>query len=113
MKVYVAGPFSSDDPDVVAANIARAISAGIKIRDLGHHPYIPHLNFSVEDALWAVERKYSHSEWLEWDRPWLLSCDAILILSPSPGADQERIWADEAGLTVYESIDAIPTIEEV
>src|SRR5205823_11197183 len=61
----------------------------------GHVPFIPHLthyiHLETEDPL-PVEFYY------EYDMVWLQSCDALLHLGPSRGADRELEYAEKRGL---------------
>lgn len=109
LKIYVAGPFSADNREGELSNVEKAIKAGIELQRHRHHPYIPHLTYYLEQAGLDLP----HSGWLEFDRPWLMSCDAILILDSSPGADQELKWAEDEGLVVYLDLESVPTADEI
>ncbi len=90
----------------------KAIDAGLQIWKRGHYPFIPHLTHYVD--LLARE-KGVHMDWkdyLEWDRPWLETCDALLYLAPSTGADLELTMAKNLGLRIYRDVEEIPHITE-
>jgi len=98
MKIYVAGPYSRSEqfPDM-ALNVRRAIEAGDRLLRMGHAPFIPHLTH-----FWHMVCPQDYEGWLEYDRVWLLSCDALFRLpGDSPGADREVLWATEAKISVF------------
>ena len=111
MKIYVAGPYTPvgndvhDAARVASQNTRRAIRAGIEVIRKGHVPFIPHLthyiHLETEDPL-PVEFYY------EYDMVWLQSCDALLHLGPSRGADRELEYAEKRGLKIFRSNDEIP-----
>src|SRR5262249_22200346 len=115
MLILIAGPFRSgtgDDPDLMAANLARLEAAAWPIFRAGHVPMIgewvalPVLRGAgasgVQDAL-AEQVLYPTAERL------LHHCDAVLRLpGRSTGADQDVKIAQERGLPVYHQLDEIP-----
>ena len=93
-RIYVAGPYSHGD---VALNIHRAVEAGDKLLRMGHAPFIPHLT-----GFWHMMFPQEYERWLEYDKAWLLVCDALYRLpGDSPGADREVLWAWGAGIRVF------------
>lgn len=101
MKIYVAGPYTTGN---TITNVRRAILAGEKLRQLGHTPYIPHMNM-----LWELLSPQSYDFWLELDMEWLAECDAVLRLSgESPGADLEEAFCKGRGIPVYHHVRDIP-----
>ena len=110
MKIYVAGPYNADSEACTKANVEIAIAAGIRILQAGHTPFIPHLTHYVEMYSKQIGAGLSYEDYLAWDREWLLCCEAILYLAPSPGADREMAWAEEHGLRVFSSLSEIPLL---
>ena len=85
MKVYIAGPYSSDH----AAGVRNAIHAGDMVRDMGHTPFIPHLTH-----FWDLLYPREYQDWMDYDREWLEECDVLIRLEgESPGASEEVTWA--------------------
>lgn len=81
MKVYIAGPYSSDH----AAGVRNAISAGNQVRDMGHTPFIPHLTH-----FWDLLFPREYEDWLDYDMEWLAECDVLIRLpGDSEGANGE------------------------
>jgi len=82
MKVYIAGPYSTEDP---IKNTARAIRAGNELLNRGYCPFIPHLSH-----FWHLQHPQEWATWIEYDIQWLDSCDVLLrLVGSSRGADLE------------------------
>ena len=115
MLILIAGPYRSgtgDDPDLLAANLARLEEAAWPIFRAGHVPMIgewvalPVLRSAgaggVTDPL-AQHVMYPTAQRL------LEHCDAVLRLpGTSTGADQDVAIARERGLPVYTDLAEIP-----
>jgi hypothetical protein len=113
--ILIAGPYRSgtgDDPDLLAANLARLEEAAWPIFRAGHVPMIgewvalPVLRSAgaggVGDPL-AQHVLYPTAERL------LQHCDAVLRLpGASTGADQDVAIARERGLPVWTRLEEIP-----
>ena len=118
MLILIAGPYRSgtgDDPDLIAANLARLEEAAWPIFHAGHIPMIgewvalPVLRSagveSLDDAL-VEQVMYPTAQRL------LTHCDAVLRLpGESTGADQDVAIARERGLPVFFALDEIPAWE--
>lgn len=93
-RVYVAGPLSKGD---VAMNVRLACKAGFELLSHGYSPFVPHLTH-LQHMLYPMP----YEAWMEQDRQWLLLCHAMLRLpGESAGAQQEELWAIEAGIPVF------------
>ena len=115
MLILIAGPYRSgtgDDPDLMAANLARLEAAAWPIFQAGHVPMIgewvalPVLRGAgatgVGDPL-AEQVLYPAAERL------LAHCDAVLRLpGESTGADQDVAIARKRGLPVFTDVEEIP-----
>jgi hypothetical protein len=115
MLILIAGPYRSgtgDDPDLMAANLARLEEAAWPIFRAGHVPMIgewvalPVLRSAgatgVSDPL-AERVLYPTAERL------LAHCDAVLRLpGASTGADQDVAIAQKRGLPVYYRVEDVP-----
>jgi nucleoside 2-deoxyribosyltransferase len=97
--IYVAGPIG---PDAVKMkeNATIAIRHANNLRDLGFHPFVPHL------CVWWHEITPRELEsWMEFDFAWLQRCDAVLrITGHSPGSDREVEFARSNNIPVFFSI---------
>ncbi len=101
MKIYIAGPYSLDDPIINTRNV---ILAAEKIIELGHIPFVPHLNL-----LWHLVVPHPPEFWYKLDLEWLKECDAILRLDgESQGSDNEILFAERLELKIFYSVKDIP-----
>ena len=118
MLILIAGPYRSgtgDDPDAMAANLARLEAAAWPVFAAGHVPMIgewvalPVLRSAgatVLDPL-AEQVMYPTAQRL------LEHCDAVLLLpGASAGADQDVAIARRRGLPVYHHVAEIPARDE-
>lgn len=113
MMILIAGPYRSGtdgDPVRIAANLARLEEAAAPIYRLGHVPMIgewaalPTLRGMDEHEVGSSDVMYETAFRL------LQHCDAVLRLEgDSVGADKDVEIARELGLSVYTSIDQIPS----
>lgn len=108
VKVYVAGPYSADDPMQVEFNVDKAMAAGAQLLRLGHIPFIPHLTHYFDLMSQEQGWGFTYEDYIAWDDEWLRACDALLYLGPSPGADRELQTALTLGLVTFRDIDDIP-----
>lgn len=99
LRVYVAGPYSSD-PE---RNTRAAIAAGNAILDLGHAPMVPHLTH-----YWHLHSPRPYEDWLRLDLAWLAAADIVLRLpGESPGANREVERARSLGIPVAEAVEEL------
>jgi hypothetical protein len=99
-RVYVAGPYSSGDPQT---NTDLAIDVGDAIADLGADPFIPHLSHYRE-----ARHARPYTFWIEEDLRWLRVCDALYRMDgASKGADGEVAEAHRLGIPVFYSLDEL------
>ena len=106
LKIYVAGPLSARTEAEKEANIGLAVKAGRLIAEMGHYPFVPHLNDLFDDE---GDEPLAYDYWLECDIAFLRCCDAMLFLGPSPGSLKELYEAGAVGLRVFWSVDDIPS----
>jgi hypothetical protein len=118
MMILIAGPYRSgtgDDPDKMAANLARLEEAAWPIFEKGHVPMIgewvalPVLNGAragepgaIGDSLYDRVMHPTAHRLLEF-------CDAVLRLpGESSGADNDVRMAKARGIPVYRSCEEVP-----
>ncbi len=115
LTIYVAGPYTPTNCDlhdaarIAEQNTQRAIRAGIEIMLKGHYPYIPHLTHFVHIQM-KNDEALKGDYWYQYDLKWIGTCDALLYLAPSRGADVELKYAQEHGFQIFRSLDEIPNI---
>jgi len=108
LKIYIAGPYTGKDARETALNVYKAIVVGVEIWKRGHYPYIPHLTHYI----WIhPSGNLTYEEWLEWDKPWLESCDALFYLSSSKGADKDLEFAKTLNKIIFHNIVDIPKVD--
>lgn len=99
IKVYVAGPYSSDQ----VRGTRDAIMAAEELRKAGFLPFVPHLSM-----LWDLVLPTPYEEWMDYDLNWLLQCDILLRLpGHSPGADREMNLAMKTHIPIYHSVKEV------
>lgn len=92
LRVYVAGPISSD----VFAGVHRGFAAGKQLFEDGLAPFIPHA-----DAFWFLGEG-NWNAYLEYDLEYVSVCDAVYRLEgPSKGADLEVDVARHLGIPIF------------
>lgn len=116
LKIYVAAPYSNGSQElpleILEENVNKAVEIGLQIWKRGHYPFIPHLTHYVDEYARTRGIVMDWREYMEWDRPWLEHCDAILYVGPSKGADLELTRARQLGLRVFYKIEEIPHVPQ-
>jgi len=107
VKIYIAGPYTADKTNQIEANVLRAIEAGLEVFKKGHFPYIPHLTHYVDIVAKNRNLNMCWADYIKWDFEWLVSCDGLLFLGVSPGANKELEEAKRLGLKIYYSSEEI------
>jgi Domain of unknown function (DUF4406) len=96
--IYVAGPYSTPDPE---SNTREAIKIGDALLNLGYYPFVPHLTH-----FWEQLYHHKYNEWMALDFAWLSKCDALIRLpGESNGADKEIEVANKIGIPVFYGLD--------
>lgn len=108
LRIYVAGPYTAPTDKGKLENTVRAMDAGLTLYKLGHYPYVPHLSHWLDIRARQTNVAMSWEDWMEWDEVWLESCDALLYLASSPGADRELAQARARSKVIYRSLDEVP-----
>jgi hypothetical protein len=104
--IYVSGPYTKGDTVI---HVRNAIEAGMRLRESGFVPIIPHL-FHFAHLIDPQDYRY----WMDWDMELLARCDAIIRLpGESSGADEEVAWMEEHGRLVYICRNDLGVIEGV
>ena len=107
-RIYVAGPYSADNPRRTQLNVNKAISVGCELLKKGYAPFIPHLCHYI----WLhPEGNFEYETWTRYGLEWLDVCDALFFIGESPGANNELKMAREKGLTIYVKLEEVPECE--
>lgn len=110
-RIYVSGPYTAPTLEGVKNNIIRAFFIGANIMEMGHYPFVPHHTHYIESAANSEGFEFTYDDWLDLDIEYLLLCDAIYYMCPSPGADLELKIARRNGLKVYRRLNEIPRVK--
>jgi hypothetical protein len=109
MIIAVAGPYSAPTASGRKKNLERMNKAAAKLLKMGHVPVI-----GMNAALPVVtelkgEKKYEAI--MKISLAVVSTCDAILLLAPSPGANREKDLLVKQGKSVYLKIADVPDSE--
>ena len=110
LRIYIAGPYSADTLEKKRDNVTRAIDAGLALWQKGHEPYIPHLTHFVDQRAKITKTPMAWKDYIAWDKAWLETCDALLFLGSSTGADLELDFAKKMGKTIFFSVNSVPIV---
>jgi hypothetical protein len=101
IRAYVAGPLGTGQDR--AANVARAMEAGVELLKAGYAPLVPHLTHFIDP-----HEGLGYERWLACDLAWIEAADFLFLLpGESPGAARERLFAREYGIPVVHNIDEL------
>lgn len=108
--IYIAGPYSGPNKEVIKLNIqaAKYYAYSIIKHKPGWFPVTPHLNTAeFDDLLPDTTQEF----WLEGTMKLMESCDAIVVMTGykhSKGTAGEIERAAELKMPIYYSIEEIP-----
>jgi len=106
MKIAIAGPYSAPTGKERQQNLDAMNEAAAAIYEMGHIPII-----GVNAALPVLEKSEVDDEYkliMDISMAMVESCDALLLLAESPGANKERDLIQSQGKPVYKSLSEIP-----
>jgi Domain of unknown function (DUF4406) len=110
LRIYIAGPYTAPTADLRRKNVNTAIDVGLAVWKKGHVPFIPHLTHFIDERAAELRIPMSYDDYLAWDTEWLKTCDALLYIASSRGADLELENAKRLNLTIYYSVDEVPDV---
>ena len=108
MIIGVAGPYSAATKAERQENLDRMNQAAARLLEKGHIPLI-----GVNAALPVVEQGGDIDRYkaiMDISMAVIDTCEALLLLAESPGANRERDLVLRKGLRVYTSIDEIDAV---
>lgn len=112
LKIYIAGPYSADTMEGKLNNTNKAIDIGIQLYKKGHYPYIPHLTHWIDLRSKEINIDLAWEDYIKWDLKWLDTCDALLYLGKSKGADIELEYAIKKEKIIFYSVNEIGEVSE-
>lgn len=110
MIIAVAGPYSANTPEERQQNLDKMNEAAARLLKMGHIPLIgvnAALNVVNKAGLTGNERSKAI---MDISMAVIDNCEAILMLSESPGANMERDHLIAKGCPVYNSMEAVPNL---
>lgn len=103
LRIYVAAKYSAPTDVERLANTGPPILAARELLALGFCPFVPQLSHHID----PTAELFTWSQWMDWCLNWLISCDAMLMLSDSKGVQVEREFAQLNGIPVFETVEQI------
>lgn len=106
-RVYIAGPYSSDDDYQREVNVTSAERVSIAVMKLGHYVFCPHTmtNYWEED--------YDYEAFMELDKTFVRHwATCLLVIGQSPGTAREVEYALKLNIPVYHDIDQLPNLRK-
>lgn len=108
LKIYVAGPISSDTEEGLANNYRIGNETGDAIQAMGHMPFVPHrYETPSEDNKSQVTYEQLMALDFSLIKKW---ADALYVIAQSPGTNREIALAKELGIPIYWNMDQIPRL---
>lgn len=108
LRVYIAGPYSSDDKKKRQENIDHAERVAMGLFKKGHTVYLPHKTTEH----WDEKCPASYEDYFEFHSSWLPLCDALFYIGSSKGADRELEMAKKSKMIIFKSIEEVPNAKE-
>ncbi|MBU1199107.1 MAG: DUF4406 domain-containing protein [Nanoarchaeota archaeon] len=108
LRIYVAGPLTSNDLKVFKQNVKKAKEIGEQIFKKGHLPYVPHAHFYDWDIHMYKDYEFLLAHGIDILEKW---ADALFYIDPSKGADIEKKRAEELGLKIFTDISEIEEVK--
>lgn len=109
MIIAVAGPYSAPTPEQRQENLDRMNTAAARLLEMGHIPFI-----GINVALPVVEKSKVEDYYkalMEMSLALINTCEGLLLLAESPGANKERDLILAKGLPVYYRLEEVPEAE--
>ncbi len=107
MRVYVAGPYSSDNVLGVLENIRDGINACTRLFEAGLSPYCPWLDYHY---VLASQKPLSVNGFYKLSLDWLMASNAMLVIGAwkkSKGTKLEISKANEYNIPVFYDIESL------
>ena len=113
LRVFVSGPLTDNGKASVpemAANMDKAVHAGIECIQKGHYPFIPHLSLYTNAVAKQQDIEIPWDRWMEIDNAFLCCCDALLFIGSSKGSEIELSVARDRKMPIYYSAVELPEV---
>lgn len=110
MIIGVAGPYSAQSAEQRKQNLDRLNETAAALLEMGHIPLI-----GINAALPVVKKTRLNDPYkgiMDISLAVIGACEALLLLSESPGANKERDLILSKGLPVYHSLEEVPKADQ-
>jgi hypothetical protein len=105
MIIAVAGPYSAPGAEQRQLNVDAMNKVAARLLEMGHIPVI-----GINAALPVLEKAHVHDVYksiMDISLVVIGSCDALLMIGESPGANRERDLVLSKGKPVFRTIDEL------
>ena len=107
MVIYVAGKYTASTEEGKQLNTDEAMWYGVMLEGLGYHAVVPHLSHYLDSMAQAMEVDIPYKTWIQRGLFLLSNCDAMLVISESPGVKREIAFAKNNHIPIYYSLDEL------
>ena len=107
MFVYVSGRYSAGSKIERDFNVETAQRVGVLLEQKGFHAVVPHLSHYIDIQAKCMGVDISYEKWIEHGLEQLSMCDAMLVISESPGVKREIEFANKHQIPIYYRIEDI------
>ena len=107
MIIAVAGPYSADTEEKRRSNLDAMNIAAARLLEMGHIPLI-----GMNAALPVIEKAVIQDKYkavMDISLALIESCEAILMIGESPGANREKDLIISKKLPVFYNIESVPS----
>jgi len=107
-RIYVASRYSAPTQEERLLNVERAAAVGIRLLRKGYQPLVPIMSHYLDEFASLTGDPIEYERWMNWALTWVKQCEAVLVISMSPGVEREIECALEHKIPVYYSITELP-----
>lgn len=109
LKIFIAGPYGDEGPpNEIVKNVQEADRIGKELALKGHFPFIPHTMLHG----WEKDSRFTTKHFKAIDYTWLEFCDALFLITESPGANIEKEMAERRGLRIFYDLKDVPEVKK-
>lgn len=110
-RVYIAGPYSADDPPTEWANVMVAVRCGYDVMVRGHMAHVPHAATCFWHTFGGSGPELKYEDYMALDFSILERwATCLLLVGRSPGADREHDMAVRLRLPIIYSANGLPKL---
>lgn len=104
MRIYLASVYNAFTLTEKEANVNKVIEVAVELIQRGYNVFVPHLTHYVDMKARELGISISNKRWIDLDLEWLSFCDAMLVLSNSPGVEREIGFAKDYDIPIFYSV---------